>query len=298
MADDELYPTPDEYDDHTMKESPTYTPPKVWQWNQDEENRFSKINRPIAGPTHDKDLPVGEHPLQLYSLATPNGVKVTVMLEELLALGIEEAEYDAWLVNIMEGDQFSSGFVGANPNSKIPALVDHSTDTPTRVFESGAILMYLAEKHGQFLPADMSARAECLSWVFWQMGSAPFLGGGFGHFYAYAPERLEYPINRFTMEVKRQLDVLDRNLAEREFICGDDYTIADMAIHPWYGALAMGMLYESGEFLDVGSYSNVQRWTRAVQEREAVKRGQRVNRVWGDEAKRLPERHSASDLDG
>ena len=298
MAEDKLYPTPDEYDDHTMKESPTYTPPKVWQWNQDEENRFSKINRPIAGPTHEKDLPVGEHPLQLYSLATPNGVKVTVMLEELLALGIEEAEYDAWLVNIMEGDQFSSGFVGANPNSKIPALVDHSTDTPTRVFESGAILMYLAEKHGQFLPADMSARAECLSWVFWQMGSAPFLGGGFGHFYAYAPERLEYPINRFTMEVKRQLDVLDRNLAEREFICGDDYTIADMAIHPWYGALAMGMLYESGEFLDVGSYSNVQRWTRAVQEREAVKRGQRVNRVWGDEAKRLPERHSASDLDG
>ena len=298
MAEDKLYPTPDEYDNYTMKESPTYTPPKVWQWNQDEENRFSKINRPIAGPTHDKDLPVGEHPLQLYSLATPNGVKVTVMLEELLALGIEEAEYDAWLVNIMEGDQFSSGFVGANPNSKIPALVDHSTDTPTRVFESGAILMYLAEKHGQFLPADLSARAECLSWVFWQMGSAPFLGGGFGHFYAYAPERLEYPINRFTMEVKRQLDVLDRNLAEREFICGDDYTIADMAIHPWYGALAMGMLYESGEFLDVGSYSNVQRWTKAVQERDAVKRGQRVNRVWGDEAKRLPERHSASDLDG
>jgi len=297
MADDELYPTPDEYDDHTMKESPTYTPPKVWQWNQDEENRFSKINRPIAGPTHEKDLPVGEHPLQLYSLATPNGVKVTVMLEELLALGIEEAEYDAWLVNIMEGDQFSSGFVGANPNSKIPALVDHSTDTPTRVFESGAILMYLAEKHGKFLPADLSARAECLSWVFWQMGSAPFLGGGFGHFYAYAPERLEYPINRFTMEVKRQLDVLDRNLAEREFICGDHYTIADMAIHPWYGALAMGMLYESGEFLDVGSYKNVQRWTKAVQERDAVKRGQRVNRVWGDEAKRLPERHAASDFE-
>jgi len=298
MAEDELYPTPDEYDDHTMKESPTYTPPKVWQWNQDEENRFSKINRPIAGPTHEKDLPVGEHPLQLYSLATPNGVKVTVMLEELLALGIEEAEYDAWLVNIMEGDQFSSGFVGANPNSKIPALVDHSTDTPTRVFESGAILMYLAEKHGKFLPADLSARAECLSWVFWQMGSAPFLGGGFGHFYAYAPERLEYPINRFTMEVKRQLDVLDRNLAEREFICGDDYTIADMAIHPWYGALAMGMLYESGEFLDVGTYGHVQRWTKAIQERDAVKRGQRVNRVWGDEAKRLPERHAASDLDG
>ena len=297
MAEDELYPTPDEYDEYTMKESTTYTPPKVWKWDQDEENRFSKINRPIAGQTHDKDLPVGEHPLQVYSLATPNGVKVTVMLEELLALGINEAEYDAWLINIMEGDQFSSGFVGANPNSKIPALVDHSTAPPTRVFESGAIVMYLAEKHGQFLPTDQSARAECLSWVFWQMASAPFLGGGFGHFYAYAPERLEYPINRFTMEVKRQLDVLDRNLADREFICGDYYTIADIAIHPWYGALAMGMLYESGEFLDVGSYKNVQRWTKTLQERPAVRRGQRVNRVWGDEAKRLPERHSASDLD-
>ena len=297
MAEDELYPTPDEYDEYTMKESTAYTPPKVWEWDQDEENRFSKINRPIAGQTHDKDLPVGEHPLQVYSLATPNGVKVTVMLEELLALGIDEAEYDAWLINIMEGDQFSSGFVGANPNSKIPALVDHSTASPTRVFESGAIVMYLAEKHGQFLPTDQSARAECLSWVFWQMASAPFLGGGFGHFYAYAPERLEYPINRFTMEVKRQLDVLDRNLADREFICGDDYTIADIAIHPWYGALAMGMLYESGEFLDVGSYKNVQRWTKALQKRPAVRRGQRVNRVWGDEAKRLPERHSASDLD-
>ena len=298
MAEEELYPTPDEYDDYTMKESATYTPPKVWQWDQEgEENRFSKINRPIAGPTHDKDLPVGEHPLQLYSLATPNGVKVTVMLEELLALGVDEAEYDAWLINIMEGDQFSSGFVAANPNSKIPALVDHSTPTPTRVFESGAILAYLAEKHGYFLPKDLSARAECWSWVFWQMGSAPFLGGGFGHFYAYAPERLEYPINRFTMEVKRQLDVLDRNLAAREYICGDEYTIADIAIHPWYGALAMGMLYGSGEFLDVGSYKNVQRWTKALQERPAVKRGQRVNRVWGDEAKRLPERHAASDLD-
>jgi GST-like protein len=297
MAEDELYPTPDEYDEYTMKESTTYTPPKVWKWDQDEENRFSKINRPIAGQTHDKDLPVGEHPLQVYSLATPNGVKVTVMLEELLALGIDEAEYDAWLINIMEGDQFSSGFVGANPNSKIPALVDHSTAPPTRVFESGAIVMYLAEKHGKFLPTDQSARAECLSWVFWQMASAPVLGGGFGHFYAYAPERLEYPINRFTMEVKRQLDVLDRNLADREFICGDHYTIADITIHPWYGALAMGMLYESGEFLDVGSYKNVQRWTKALQERPAVRRGQRVNRVWGDEAKRLPERHSASDLD-
>jgi GST-like protein len=234
--------------------------------------------------------------LQLYSLATPNGVKVTVMLEELLALGISEAEYDAWLVNIMEGDQFSSGFVGANPNSKIPALVDHSTPTPTRVFESAAIVMYLAEKHGQFLPTDLSTRGECLSWIFWQLGSAPFLGGGFGHFYAYAPERLEYPINRFTMEVKRQLDVLDRNLSEREFMCGDEYTIADITIHPWYGALAMGMLYESGEFLDVDSYKNVQRWTKAIQERPAVRRGQRVNRVWGDESKRLPERHSAADL--
>jgi GST-like protein len=281
-----------------MKASKTYTPPKVWQWDQEgEDNRFSKINRPIAGATHDKALPIGEHPLQLYSLATPNGVKVTVMLEELLALGIKEAEYDAWLINIMEGDQFSSGFVAANPNSKIPALVDHSTPTPTRIFESGAIVMYLAEKHGQFLPADPSARAECLSWLFWQMGSTPFLGGGFGHFYAYAPERYEYPINRFTMEVKRQLDVLDQNLAEREFICGDDYTIADIAIHPWYGALAMGMLYESGEFLDVGTYQNVQRWTKAVQTRPAVQRGQRINRVWGDEAKRLPERHAASDLD-
>ena len=250
MADDELYPSPDDYQ---MKASETYTPPKVWQWDQEgEDNRFSKINRPMAGATHEKALPKGEHPLQLYSLATPNGVKVTVMLEELLALGINEAEYDAWLINIMEGDQFSSGFVAANPNSKIPALVDHSTPTPTRIFESGAIVMYLAEKHGQFLPTDLSARAECLSWLFWQMGSTPFLGGGFGHFYAYAPERYEYPINRFTMEVKRQLDVLDQNLAEREFICGDDYTIADIAIHPWYGALAMGMLYESGEFLDVG----------------------------------------------
>ena len=261
------------------------------------DNRFSKINRPMAGATHEKALPKGEHPLQLYSLATPNGVKVTVMLEELLALGINEAEYDAWLINIMEGDQFSSGFVAANPNSKIPALVDHSTPTPTRIFESGAIVMYLAEKHGQFLPTDLSARAECLSWLFWQMGSTPFLGGGFGHFYAYAPERYEYPINRFTMEVKRQLDVLDQNLAEREFICGDDYTIADIAIHPWYGALAMGMLYESGEFLDVDSYKNVQRWTKAVQTRPAVQRGQRINRVWGDEARQLPERHAASDLD-
>ena len=256
-----------------------------------------KINRPIAGPTHDKDLPVGEHPLQLYSLATPNGVKVTVMLEELLALGIQEGRVRRLASEHHGRRPILQRLRGANPNSKIPALVDHSTPTPTRVFESAAIVMYLAEKHSQFLPTELSARAECLSWVFWQMGSAPFLGGGFGHFYAYAPERLEYPINRFTMEVKRQLDVLDRNLAEREFICGDEYTIADIAIHPWYGALAMGMLYESGEFLDVGSYTNVQRWTKAIQERPAVRRGQRVNRVWGDEAKRLPERHSAADLD-
>ena len=280
-----------------MTESTAYTPPKVWQWDKESGGKWASTNRPIAGALHEKELPVGKHPHQLYSLATPNGVKVTVMLEELLALGIKEAEYDAWLINIMEGDQFSSGFVAANPNSKIPALVDHSTPTPTRIFESGAIVMYLAEKHGQFLPADPSARAECLSWLFWQMGSTPFLGGGFGHFYAYAPERYEYPINRFTMEVKRQLDVLDQNLTEREFICGDDYTIADIAIHPWYGALAMGMLYESGEFLDVGTYQNVQRWTKAVQTRPAVQRGQRINRVWGDEAKRLPERHAASDLD-
>ena len=274
-----------------------YIPPKVWTWTKANGGRFANINRPVAGPTHELELPRGKHPLQLYSLGTPNGVKVTVMLEELLALGINEAEYDAWLINIMEGDQFSSGFVAANPNSKIPALVDHSTPSPTRIFESGAIVMHLAEKHGHFLPTDLSARAECLSWLFWQMGSTPFLGGGFGHFYAYAPERYEYPINRFTMEVKRQLDVLDQNLAEREFICGDDYTIADIAIHPWYGALAMGMLYESGEFLDVGTYQNVQRWTKAVQKRPAVQRGQRINRVWGDEAKRLPERHAASDLD-
>ena len=297
MAEDELYPTPDEYNDHTMRELPTYTPPKVWHWNQDEESRFSKINRPIAGPTHDKDLPVGEHPLQLYSLATPNGVKVTVMLEELLALGIEEAEYDAWLVNIMEGDQFSSGFVGANPNSKIPALVDHSTDAPTRVFESGAILVYLAEKHGEFLPAGLSARAECLSWVFWQMGSAPFLGGGFGHFYAYAPERLEYPINRFTMEVKRQLDVLDRNLADRRFLIGDAYNIADIATYAWYGNLVLHNQYEAAEFLDVNGYKNVVRWATEIDKRPAVQRGRRVNKIRGPEGLRLAERHNASDLD-
>ncbi len=275
---------------------PRYTPPKVWKWDAESGGRFAKINRPIAGPTHEKELPVGEHPLQLYSLATPNGVKVTVLLEELLAIG-KDAEYDAWLVNIQDGDQFGSGFVAANPNSKIPALVDHGTSPPTRVFESGAILVYLAEKFGAFLPEQGSARAECLSWLFWQMGSAPFLGGGFGHFYAYAPEKYEYPINRYAMEVKRQLDVLDRNLAERAWLIGDAYTIADMAAAPWYGALVLGVLYDAGEFLDVASYTNVVRWANAFMKRPAVQRGQRVNRVWGPEEERVPERHSASDLD-
>ncbi len=273
-----------------------YTPPKVWKWDAESGGRFAKINRPIAGATHEKDLPVGKHPLQLYSLATPNGVKVTVMLEELLAAG-KPAEYDAWLVNIGEGDQFGSGFVAANPNSKIPALMDHGTAPPTRVFESGAILVYLAEKFGAFLPTEPSARAECMSWLFWQMGSAPFLGGGFGHFYAYAPEKFEYPINRYAMEVKRQLDVLDRNLSSRRWLSGDDYTIADMATCPWYGALVMGKLYEAGEFLEVESYENVVRWANEFLERPAVRRGQRVNKVWGAEELQVPERHDASDLD-
>ena len=259
----------------------TYTPPKVWTWDSESGGRFAKITRPVAGATHEKDLPVGEHPLQLYSLATPNGVKVTVMLEELLALGHEGAEYDAWIINIGDGDQFSSGFVAANPNSKIPALMDHSGDSPLRVFESGAILMYLAEKFGAFLPDSLTARAECYSWLMWQMGSAPYLGGGFGHFYAYAPEKWEYPINRYAMEVKRQLDVLEKNLAERRFLCGDEYTIADIATYPWYGGLVMGKLYEAGEFLDVESYKNVLRWTHEVHARPAVKRGRRGNRAWG-----------------
>ncbi len=279
-----------------MTDSSTYTPPRVWQWDAESGGRFASINRPIAGPTHDKPLPVGEHPLQLYSLATPNGVKVTVLLEELLALGVREAEYDAYLINITEGDQFGSGFVEINPNSKIPALVDHSTPTPTRVFESGAILVYLAEKFGHFLPTEPSARAECLSWLFWQMGSAPFLGGGFGHFYAYAPEKYEYPINRYTMEVKRQLDVLDRNLASREYLCGDDYTIADMATWPWYGILITGDIYEAQEFLDVDSYTHVKRWAQMLEAREGVQRGRRVNRVWGPEEEQVPERHAASDI--
>ena len=280
-----------------MTDSGSYTPPKVWQWDEESGGRFSKINRPIAGATHDKELPVGKHPLQLYSLATPNGVKVTILLEELLAIGKSEAEYDAYLINILEGDQFGSGFVAANPNSKIPALVDHSTSPPTRVFESGSILFYLAEKFEAFLPKEGAARAECMSWLFWQMGSTPFLGGGFGHFYAYAPEKLEYPINRFAMEVKRQLDVLDRNLADRQYLIGDDYTIADMATYPWYGGLVLHNLYESEVFLDVKSYANVLRWATGIQERPAVERGRRVNKAWGDEDRRVIERHSASDLD-
>ena len=278
-----------------MPDTP-YVPPRVWTWDKDGGGNWSKINRPIAGATHDKELPVGKHPLQLYSLATPNGVKVTIMLEELLALGRSEAEYDAWLIKIGDGDQFGSGFVGVNPNSKIPALLDRSTKTPTRVFESGAILLYLAEKFGAFLPESLEARAECFSWLFWQMGSAPYLGGGFGHFYAYAPEKYEYPINRFAMEVKRQLDVLDRNLAQRRFVCGEDYTIADMAIWPWYGGLVLHNQYEAAEFLDVTSYTNVVRWARAIEERPAVRRGRRVNRTWGPENEQVPERHDAADI--
>ena len=280
-----------------MDDSSAYTPPTVWTWNKDNGGRFANINRPIAGPTHDKDLPVGRHPLQLYSLATPNGVKVTVMLEELLALGHGGAEYDAWLIRINEGAQFGSGFVAANPNSKIPALVDRSGPEPVRVFESGAILLHLAEKFGEFLPTGGAARAECLSWLFWQMGSAPFLGGGFGHFYAYAPTKIEYAIDRYAMEVKRQLDVLDRHLADRQYMAGDAYTIADMAIWPWYGNLVKGLLYEAGVFLDVQTYTNVIRWTDAIAQRPAVKRGRMVNRVFGDPASQLHERHEAGDFD-
>ncbi|MFK8043584.1 glutathione-dependent disulfide-bond oxidoreductase [Congregibacter sp.] len=273
-----------------------YEPPKVWTWDTESGGKFASINRPIAGATHDKELPVGEHPFQLYSLATPNGVKVTVMLEELLQLGISEAEYDAWLINIQEGAQFSSGFVSVNPNSKIPAMVDQSGDTPVRLFESGAMLLYLAEKFDAFLPKDLASRAECYSWLMWQMGSAPFLGGGFGHFYAYAPEKFEYPINRYAMEVKRQLDVLDQNLSDRAYLCGDEYTIADMATFPWYGALAMGKLYEAAEFLDVASYKNVIRWSEEIFERPGVIRGRCVNRAWGPEEEQVLERHSAADI--
>jgi GST-like protein len=280
-----------------MNNSSTYTPPKIWAPNKENGGRFANINRPIAGPTHQKELPVGRHPLQLYSLGTPNGVKVTVMLEELLAAGHSNAEYDAWLIRINEGDQFGSGFVEINPNSKIPALVDRSGPTPVRVFESGAILIYLAEKFGAFLPKDGARRAECLSWLFWQMGSAPFLGGGFGHFYAYAPTKIEYAIDRYAMEVKRQMDVLDRRLAESSYVAGDEYSIADMAIWPWYGALAKGQLYEAGEFLQVQDYAHVLRWTNQIAQRPAVKRGRMVNRVMGEPSSQLHERHDASDFD-
>ena len=277
--------------------SEDYTPPKVWTWNKKSGGRFAKINRPIAGPTHDKTLPVGKHPIQLYSLGTPNGVKVTIMLEELLAAGHKGAEYDAWLINIGEGDQFGSGYVDLNPNSKIPVMADHSTDPITRVFESGSILLYLANKFGAFLPEDHNKRTEAMNWLFWQMGSAPYLGGGFGHFYAYAPMKIEYAIDRFAMEAKRQMDVLDRNLADREYMAGDEYSIADMAIWPWYGALAKGIIYEAGEFLQVHEYKNVIRWTDQLAEREAVKRGRMVNRTFGDPSSQLRERHDASDFD-
>lgn len=280
-----------------MNDSSGYTPPEIWTWNKDNGGRFASINRPIAGPTHDEDLPVGRHPLQLYSLATPNGVKVTVMLEELLALGHSGAEYDAWLIRISDGEQFSSGFVAANPNSKIPVLVDRSDPAPIRVFESGAILVYLAERFGAFLPTERALRAECLAWLFWQVGSAPYLGGGFGHFYAYAPTKIEYAIDRFAMEAKRQLDVLDRRLTESPYLAGNDYTIADMAVWPWYGALVQGELYQAGEFLQVQQYMHVQRWATEIASRPAVQRGRRVNRVWGEPSSQLPERHDASDFD-
>lgn len=280
-----------------MSEQSGYRPPKKWTWDSESGGQFASINRPIAGATHDKELPVGRHPLQLYSLATPNGVKVTVMLEELLAAGERGAEYDAYLINIGEGDQFGSGFVAVNPNSKIPAMVDRSGSEPVRVFESGAILLYLAEKFGMFLPREHEARTECLSWLFWQMGSAPYLGGGFGHFYSYAPEKYEYPINRFAMEVKRQLDVLDRRLGEVEFLDGAGYSIADIANWPWYGQLVLGRLYDAAEFLDVESYGNVQRWAKAIDARPAVTRGRMVNRNFGNPAMQLWERHDASDFE-
>ncbi|MFJ3449605.1 glutathione-dependent disulfide-bond oxidoreductase [Pseudomonas sichuanensis] len=275
---------------------PPYVPPQVWTHEAPSGGQFASINRPIAGPTHEKQLPLGKHPLQLYSLATPNGVKVTILLEELLALGHTGAEYDAWLIRIGEGDQFGSGFVGVNPNSKIPALLDRSVEPPVRVFESGSILLYLAEKFGALLPKDPASRTESLNWLFWQMGSAPYLGGGFGHFYVYAPEKFEYAINRFTMEAKRQLDVLDRRLAESSYLGGDQYSIADIAVWPWYGQLVRGNLYGAAEFLAVHEYPNVQRWAEAIAQRPAVQRGTRVNRTWGDEASQVPERHSAADL--
>ncbi|MSR14620.1 MAG: glutathione-dependent disulfide-bond oxidoreductase [Gammaproteobacteria bacterium] len=280
-----------------MTETATYTPPKVWTWDSESGGTWAKINRPIAGATHEHELPVGKQPLQLYSLATPNGVKVTVMLEELLAIGKDGAEYDAHLIDISKGDQFGSGFVAINPNSKIPTLFDRSTAPATRVFESGAILIYLAEKFGAFLPTAPAPRAECMSWLFWQMGSAPYLGGGFGHFYSYAPTKMEYCINRFTMEVKRQLDVLDRNLATRRYLCGDEYNLADIAVYPWYGALVTKNLYEAADFLDVNSYTHVLRWAHDIEVRPAVQRGRRVNKTWGPAEEQLTERHSASDFD-
>jgi len=280
-----------------MADQDEYTPPKIWTWDKESGGRFASINRPVAGATHDKDLPVGEHPFQLYSMATPNGVKVTVMFEELLEAGHKGAEYDAWSIRIGEGEQFGSGFVAVNPNSKIPALLDRSGPEPIRLFESGSMLLHLADKFGAFLPKDPAKRAEAINWLFWQMGSAPYLGGGFGHFYAYAPTKMEYPINRFAMEVKRQLDVLDRQLADNRFMAGDEYTIADMAIFPWYGALALGLVYEAGEFLQVESYTNVQRWVAEINTRPAVRRGRMVNRFWGDPAGQLRERHAASDFE-
>lgn len=280
-----------------MDDRSTYTPPRVWTWEEESGGRFASINRPVAGPTHEKELPVGRHALQLYSLATPNGVKVTVLLEELLDFGHTDAEYDAWPIRIFDGEQFSTGFVAINPNSKIPALVDYSGPEPVRVFESGSILLHLAERFGELLPTDRPGRTEALNWLFWQMGSAPFLGGGFGHFYAYAPEPMKYPIDRYTMEVKRQLDVLDRRLAETRYLAGDEYTIADIANWPWYGALALGRLYDAAEFLQVQEYTNVQRWAEAIDARPAVRRGRMVNRTWGAPEKQLHERHDASDFE-
>jgi GST-like protein len=280
-----------------MPDTSCYTPPKVWQWISESGGTWAKTNRPVAGATHDKELPVGQHPLQLYSLATPNGVKVAIMLEELLALGKREAEYDAFPIEIGDGEQFGSGFVALNPNSKIPALLDRSTSPPTRVFESGSILLYLAEKFNAFVPHEPSERAECMSWLFWQIGSAPYLGGGFGHFYVYAPEKFEYAIDRYTMEVKRQLDVLDKNLSSRRYLCGNEYNIADIATYPWYGDLVLNNAYKAAEFLDAASYKHVVRWASEIEERPAVQRGRRVNKTWGPKEERVPERHDASDLD-
>ncbi len=280
-----------------MNEAPAYLPPKVWQWDKENGGKFANINRPTAGSTHDKALPVGKHPMQLYSLGTPNGVKVTILLEELLALGHAGAEYDAWPINIGDGNQFGSGFVEANPNSKIPALMDHSGSTPVRVFESGAIVLHLAEKFDAFLPSDPNKRPECLSWLFWQMGSAPYLGGGFGHFYSYAPFKIEYSINRYAMEVKRQLDLLNRHLADNQYMCGDEYTIADIAIWPWYGAVVLNRVYDAAEFLDAGSYKNLGRWTHEIDARDAVRRGRMVNRYSGPLEEQLRERHDATDFE-